>query len=174
MYSRTRCTLGQVKLDPARLGPVLLGLAMLLALSGCASWLDAGPRDPEVHLVRVELVKAKLLQQKFKLHFRVDNPNDNTLTVRGLRYRIYLDQWLLAEGESDEWLTVEPNSRAFFVVPIRTNLWQHMKPLAKRLEKPDQPIPYRLEGELKTGLFIGYDVHLERKGEIIPGDLISE
>ncbi|AMB85556.1 hypothetical protein AWM79_09705 [Pseudomonas agarici] len=152
-----------------------LGLVMLLALSGCASWLDAGPLDPEVHLVRVEPVKVKMLQQTFKLHLRVDNPNDNTLTVRGLRYRIYLDQWLLAEGESDEWLTVAPNSRAFFVVPVQTNLWQHLKPLAKRLKRQaDQPIPYRLEGELKTGLFIGYDVHLVRKGEIIASDLISE
>ncbi|SDS76239.1 LEA type 2 family protein [Pseudomonas fuscovaginae UPB0736] len=151
-----------------------LTLLVILALSGCASWLDAGPQDPVVSLVRVELVKAGLLQQKFKLHFRLDNPNDNTLTVRALHYRIYLDQWLLAEGESDQWLTVEPNSRMFFVVPVRTNLWQHVKPLAKRLEKPGRPIPYRLEGTLETGLFIGYDVHLEHKGEIIPRNLISE
>ncbi len=91
-----------------------LTLLVILALSGCASWLDAGPQDPVVSLVRVELVKAGLLQQKFKLHFRLDNPNDNTLTVRALHYRIYLDQWLLAEGESDQWLTVEPNSRMVF------------------------------------------------------------
>ncbi|KPA93187.1 MULTISPECIES: LEA type 2 family protein [Pseudomonas] len=149
-------------------------LLAALALSGCTSWLDAGPRDPELSVVRVELVKATLLQQKFKLHFRLDNPNDNTLTVRALHYRIYLDQWLLAEGDYDRWMTVEPNSRAFFVVPVRTNLWQYMKPLAKRLEKLGTPIPYRLEGTLETGLFIGYDVHLEHKGEIIPGDLISE
>lgn len=151
-----------------------LTLLAALALSGCASWLDAGPQDPEVSLVRVELVKANLLQQRFKLHFRIDNPNDETLTVRALHYRIQLDQWLLAEGESDQWLTVEPHSRASLVVPVRTNLWPYLKPLAKRLEKPGRPIPYRLEGTLETGLFIGYDVHLERKGEIIPGDLISE
>ena len=42
------------------------------------------------------------------------------------------------------------------------------------LETPDQPIPYRLEGTLQTGLFYGYDVHLTRKGEIIPGDFIPE
>ncbi|MNW10568.1 hypothetical protein D3C71_2078130 [compost metagenome] len=59
-------------------------------------------------------------------------------------------------------------------MPIRTNLWQHLREVVKLLKKPDQPIPYRLEGELKTGLFIGNDVHLSRYGEIIPGDFIPE
>ncbi|MGO1272536.1 MAG: LEA type 2 family protein, partial [Pseudomonas helleri] len=60
------------------------------------------------------------------------------------------------------------------VVPVRTNLWQHMRPLIKLLESPDEPIPYRLDGTLQTGLFFGYDVHVVRKGEIMPGDFIPE
>ena len=38
-------------------------------------------------------------EQRFKLYFRIDNPNDSTLTVRGLTYRIQLDAIKLAEGE---------------------------------------------------------------------------
>ena len=151
-----------------------IALAMMLMLSGCTSWFTSGDKDPEVHLVKVELVQAKLLEQRFKLHFRVDNPNDSTLTVRGLTYKVYLGPVQLTEGEYHEWFSVEPNSHAEFVVPIRTNLWQHVRPLVKLLESPDQPIPYRLEGTLETGLFFGYDVHLMRKGEIIPGDFIPE
>ena len=43
-----------------------------------------------------------------------------------------------------------------------------------RQHRKERPIPYRLEGELETGLFIGYDVHLARNGEIIPADFIPE
>ena len=57
-----------------------MALAMILMLSGCASWFGSADKDPDVHLVKVELVQAKLLEQRFKLHFRVDNPNDSTLT----------------------------------------------------------------------------------------------
>lgn len=39
-------------------------------------------------LVKVEVVRAKLLEQKFKLYFRVDNRDDADLTVRGLIYKV--------------------------------------------------------------------------------------
>jgi len=151
-----------------------LGLLMLLTLSGCASWFDTDTRDPEVRLVRVELVKARLVQQKFRLHFRVDNPNDDNLTVRSLHYRLYLDDWLLSEGESEGWFTVEANNHASLVIPARTNLWEHLRDLSRRLKHPHEPIPYRLEGELETGILLRHDVHLERKGEIIPAEITAE
>src|SRR5438128_678476 len=142
-----------------------IGLLMVLTLSGCASWFSDDRLDPQVHLIKVEVVRAKLLEQKFRLHFRIDNPNDSSLIVRGLVYRIHLGQILLADGEYSEWFTVEPKSSGYFKVPIRTNLWPQVREVVKLLRKPERPIPYRLEGELETGLFIGYDVHLARNGE---------
>ncbi|MHC8393233.1 LEA/WHy family protein [Pseudomonas sp. LB3P93] len=147
---------------------------LFLGLGGCASWFGDDLPDPQVHLAKVEVVRAKLLEQKFILHFRVDNPNDSDLTVRGLEYRIHLGDMLLAEGEHEHWFTVGPKRSAYFKVPIRTNLWPKVRDLVKMLKKPDQPIPYRLEGELETGLFIAHYVHLARNGVIIPADLIPE
>jgi LEA14-like dessication related protein len=139
----------------------LLSLLLFLGLAGCASWFDDDEPAPEVHLVKVEVVRAKLLEQKFILHFRID-------------YRIHLGDILLTEGEHDHWFTVGPKHSAYFKVPIRTNLWPKVRDLVKMLKKPDQPIPYRLEGVLQTGLFIAHDVHLARNGVIIPADLIPE
>ncbi|MFP0196134.1 LEA type 2 family protein [Pseudomonas sp. PHC1] len=149
-------------------------LLMFLGLGGCASWFSDDARDPAVHLVNVEVVRAKLLEQKFILHFRIDNPNDSDLTVRGLEYRIHLADLLLAEGEHEHWITVKPKSSAFYKVPIRTNLWPKVKEVVKMLKNPNQQIPYRLEGEMETGLFIAHYVHLARNGVIIPADLITE
>lgn len=149
-------------------------LLMFLGLGGCASWFSDDARDPAVHLVNVEVVRAKLLEQKFILHFRIDNPNDSDLTVRGLEYRIHLADLLLAEGEHEHWITVKPKSSAFYKVPIRTNLWPKVKEVVKMLKNPNQQIPYRLEGEMETGLFIAHCVHLARNGVIIPADLITE
>ena len=149
-------------------------LFLFLGLGGCASWFSSDEPDPEVHLVKVEVVRARLLDQKFILHFRVDNPNDSDLTVRGLEYRIHLADMLLAEGEHEHWITVNPKSSAFYNVPIRTNLWPKVKEVVKMLKNPHQQIPYRLEGEMETGLFIAHYVHLARNGVIIPADLITE
>ncbi|MBK5539449.1 LEA type 2 family protein [Pseudomonas sp. TH05] len=151
-----------------------ISLLWVLGLSGCASWFVDDTVDPQVHLVKVEVIRANMLEQRFRLLFRVDNPNDSDLTVRHLTYRIHLDRLLLAEGEHEHWFTVGPKSSGYFKVAVRTNLWPQVRDVVKLLRNPRQPIPYRLEGELETGLFIGYDVHLKRNGEIIPGDFIPE
>src|SRR5690606_15927894 len=122
----------------------------------------------------VDVVKARLLEQQFVLRFRIDNPNGVSLPVRGLVYDVTLNDIPLADGESSTWFTVPAYGRMEFDVPVRTNLWRHMKYIVKLLEKPDQPIRYRLQGEVKTGLLFGRSVHLSRKGEIIPGDFIPE
>ncbi|AUO45129.1 LEA/WHy family protein [Pseudomonas ogarae] len=149
-------------------------LLLLVGLGGCASWQGEQAPEPQVHLVKVEVVRARLLEQKFTLHFRVDNPGDSDLTVRGLTYRIHLGDLLLTEGEHEHWFTVRPRHSAYFKVPIRTNLWPQVRDVVKLLEKPRQQIPYRLEGELETGLFIADYVHLERNGVIIAADFIAE
>ncbi len=143
-------------------------------LGGCASWFGDDGKDPEVHLLSVQVVKAKLLQQEFVLHFRIDNPNDDSLTVSGLRYRVYLAGILLADDEYDQWLSVDGHASEPFDVPVRTNLWQHLRDVVKLLRHPDRPIPYRLEGELKTGLVFGRDVVLRRTGDVVPGELIHK
>lgn len=152
----------------------IIGLLILLNLSGCSTWFTGNFQDPDIHLVKVEVIKAKLLEQQFMLHFRIDNPNDSNLPIRGLQYTIRLNDILLADGESSDWFTIPANGREYFQVPVRTNLWRHLKDIAKLLKNSDQPIRYRLDGELKTGLFFGRDLHLARSGEIIPGDFIPE
>lgn len=151
-----------------------LMLISLLLLSGCASWFGTPYQDPEVHLVKVETVKARLLQQEFVLHFRIDNPNDSRLLVRALRYKVRLNELTLAEGESDQWVNVAAHSHKTFKVPIRTNLWEHLKDIVKLLKHPDRPIHYRLDGDLSSGFFWPRSLHLSRSGEIIPGDFIPE
>lgn len=152
----------------------IISLVWVFALlSGC-SWMSGSFEKPDVKLVKVDVVKARLLEQQFKLHFSIDNPNDFSLPVRGLAYKVKLNDVDLAEGESSLWFTVPANGRQNFEVPVNTNLWRHMKYIVKLLQKPDQPIRYNLEGDIKTGLLFGQTVHIARDGEIIPGDFIPE
>ncbi|WP_205298012.1 LEA type 2 family protein [Pantoea sp. Cy-639] len=150
----------------------VLGL-LLSGLAGCASWGDSDWRQPEVHLVKVEKVRMNLHQQEFVLHLRVVNPNDERLFIRTLAYTLQLDDLVLAQDEASLWRSVGGHARRTFKITARTNLWQHLKPLAKLL-RSKQPLQYHLQGELATGLIIHQDLHLTRSGEIIPGDLKPE
>lgn len=153
---------------------LLLFSFLILQLTGCASWLDGDYRDPEVSLVKVEAVKVRLLEQEFILHVRVDNPNNGRLFIRNLAYTVRLNDLLLAEGEESLWRSVGGHARRTFKIPVRTNLWQKVKPLAKMLRNTDLPLRYRLDGELNSGLIFTRELHLSRSGEIIPGDLLPE
>ncbi|WP_341303336.1 LEA type 2 family protein [Pseudomonas sp. TMP25] len=156
----------------------ILSLMMLFGLisglGGCSSLSSGDFKDPEVRLVNVDVVKAKLLEQQFMLRFRIDNPNSFSLPVRGLDYAVYLNQVKLAEGESNASFTVPAHGHHSFNVPVRTNLWRHLRQIVKALEKPDEPIPYRFQGAVKTGWLFGRSVHMSRNGEIIPGNHIPE
>ncbi|MGS7253172.1 LEA type 2 family protein [Pseudomonas anuradhapurensis] len=157
---------------PARLllAPLLACLALL---AGCSSWGGDDWREPEVHLVEVETVKARLLEQEFVLHLQVVNPNDSRLFIRNLSYAIRLNDLLLVQDETSLWRSVGGHARRTFKITARTNLWQQLKPLAKLL-KSGQPLHYSLQGELATGLLMHRDLHLSRSGEIIPGDYHPE
>jgi len=157
---------------PARLllAPLLACLALL---AGCSSWGGDDWREPEVHLVEVETVKARLLEQEFVLHLQVVNPNDSRLFIRNLSYAIRLNDLLLVQDETSLWRSVGGHARRTFKITARTNLWQHLKALAKLL-KSGQPLHYSLQGELATGLLMHRDLHLSRSGEIIPGDYHPE
>jgi LEA14-like dessication related protein len=85
-----------------------------------------------------------------------------------------LNDMLLSEGVYSDWFIVKANSHKNFSVPIRTNLWEHLKDISRVLGKSGQPVHYRLDGKLKTGFLFGHSVRIGRNGDIIPGDLIPE
>ncbi|NLZ78488.1 MAG: hypothetical protein GX908_03135 [Gammaproteobacteria bacterium] len=153
---------------------LLLLLSLLSALSGCSTWVGSSFKTPDIQLVDVELIHAKLLEQQFVLHFRIDNPNSKSLPMRSINYRVMLNDTPLATGTNNQWLTVPGNSYAYFKIPVHTNLWRHMKVIMRMLEKPDQPIHYALHADVSTGLLLGKKINILRHGDIIPGDYIRE
>lgn len=151
----------------------LLLTSCVLLLAGCAGWSGEQWRESQVHLVKVETVKARLLQQEFVIHLRVDNPNDSRLFIRNLNYSVRLNQLLLVDDEASIWRSVAAHEGRTFKITARTNLWKQLKPLAKLL-KSRQPLRYSLQAELNTGLIIWRGLHLSRSDEIMPGDFLPE
>lgn len=148
---------------------------LLLAFftSSCSTWFGRDFREPEVQLVNVELVYARLLEQEFLLEFRIDNPNEQSLPVRGMTYNLDINGISLGRGQSNQWLTVPANGSARFELRAHTNLWRHVKSLVALFRNPDQPISYALEAELKTGLMFNKKVPVRRRGSFTPGEYLD-
>lgn len=150
-----------------------LGL-LLGMLPGCSTWFGKDFTEPDVQLVNVELVYARLLEQEFLLEFRVKNPNSRSLPIRGLTYNVLLNDIPLGHGQSNQWINVPAGGERRFTLRAHTNLWRHARQVVAILKKPDQPIRYALEGELKTGLMFNKNVKVRRQGSITPGDYLND
>ncbi|MEX5568414.1 LEA type 2 family protein [Pseudomonas syringae] len=152
----------------------IISLALILfGLSGCSLLSFDRAQEPEVHLLKVQVVKARLTQQDFKLYFEVDNPNEDSLLVRGLKYKITLNDMVLVDDTFSDWFVVDGNSRKTFVVPIRTNLWRYARYIAQLLKKPDELVHYQLDGKLKTGIVFRHNMRIGTSGDVLPEDLIQ-
>lgn len=126
-------------------------VAALASISGCSSWFWDDFKNPEVQLTKVEMLKARALGQEFLFRYRIDNPNSTPLSVRGLVYRVTVEGIEVANGETGYSIEVPPNSSAYYEIPVQTNLWRHLKQVARLLKK-EKPLHYELDGELKSGV----------------------
>ena len=144
-------------------------LAGLFSLNGCAVF-NRSYTEPEVTLANVEMLKSNLWEQSFRLRLRVDNPNDRNLPIRGMHYRVYLNDMRLATGVTDRAFNVPAYGSEYFDVTVRSNIWRHLGDLVKLVEH-QQPVDYRIDGHISTGLFWAPRLSLHEEGTLDPADL---
>lgn len=150
-------------------GLMLVLLTGLLTLNGCAVF-NRSYTEPEVTLSNVEMLKANLWEQSFRLRMRVDNPNDRALPIRGMHYQVYLNNMRLATGVTDQSFTVPAYGSEYFNLTVRSNMWRHLGDLIKMVEH-QKPVDYRINGHISTGLFWAPRLTLSRHGTLDPADL---
>lgn len=153
----------------------LIALSMtLMLLNGCSTWLSSDFEQPDIQLTNIELIQAKLLEQEFKLQFRVDNPNNSSLPLKNMKYDVHINNIPLAQGSQKIWVTVPANQYKYIELTVFTNLWRHMKSIIRLVEQPNHPIEYKLDTEFKTGGIFGKKVKVSRTGQFVPSNLLLE
>ncbi|SDT95857.1 LEA type 2 family protein [Halopseudomonas salegens] len=154
---------------PQRILVISLTMFGLMLLSGCAI-LNPGYSKPDIHLANVDMLKSNLWEQSFRLQLRIDNPNDRSLPIRGMHYQVYLNDIRLATGVSNNHFDVPAYGSEYFELNVRSNLWRHIVDIGKLVENR-QPVTYRIEGHIRTGLFMARTITLRESGSLDPADL---
>ena len=145
----------------------LVALAASAGLGGCAS-LGTSLTPPELSIVRVELVKSDLFEQRIKARMRVQNPNDRELAVRGLTYTIEVGGEEFGRGMSGGSFIVPAMGEAEFDMTVTANVAGTLLKLAEKAQKaggrtPDS-IDYRIVGQVSLDAGLMCTIPFEEKG----------
>jgi len=145
---------------------LLLLLALLLA--GCAS-APGAPAPPLVHLSDLRVKDVRLFEQRYTLVLRLENPNPEELSVRGMAYRVLLNDVEVGGGTARTELVIPPYEEALVEVDMTSNLFSlldRMRGFARRSDdgfelairgtvsvaNASQPLPFTVRAQFGGGM----------------------
>lgn len=148
----------------ARVSCIALLALSLAAGVGCAKGgrLPSSLLPPAVTVADLQPLEATLFEQRLQVALRVRNPNDVALPVRGIRYTLHVGGKLLAQGASEERLTVPALADELLTTTATTSslsLFRQLRSLSQDAKADyalagalflvgrDTPLPFEQEGE---------------------------
>ena len=125
-------------------------LGITLMLGACAAIESTEP--PKVRLVDVKLLESGVFEQQMLVDLRIINPNNVDLPLDGLAFELEVNDNVLAEGYSNEAVTVPRLGEARIPVRASTSLLGLVQQFVT-LSQSDH-LSYRLKGRAYVqGLF---------------------
>lgn len=116
----------------------------VLWLAGCAVLPEF--ETPRLSVIAIEMQSADIFSQRLKVRMRVLNPNSRELPVKGISYRIEVNDSELGQGLTNTPFVVPALGEAEFDVQVTANVAGMLAKLLSR-RKPEA-IDYRLVGEV--------------------------
>ncbi len=119
---------------------------MALVLSGCAGMMTQAER-PEVSLTNITLVESNLLEQRYRVQLRVQNPNNFDLPIDGLQMRLELNNQPFVTAVSASPVNVPRFGSALVEVDAVSTLAGLLQQLKGITAKKVEIVNYKLSGK---------------------------
>ena len=137
--------------------------ALLITLSGCASTFKL--EAPKLSVVSMKVQSADIFSQRMQIRMLVQNPNDRELPVKGITYRIEVNDAELGQGVADTPFVVPAMGEAEFDMVFTANLATALSQLLSR-KGSAETIDYRLRGEVALSSGLLRHVPFDERGSV--------
>jgi LEA14-like dessication related protein len=124
---------------------LIAGVVAAMALASCASAFKL--EAPQLSVISMKVQSADLFSQRMLVRMRVLNPNARELPVKGISYRIEVNDAELAQGLTDTAFVVPAMGEAEFDVQVTANLATALSQILSRKGSSDT-LDYRLVGSV--------------------------
>lgn len=137
----------------------------VLALCGCAL-LRGHPEPPRVSLAGIDVVNLGLIEQRFNLQLRVQNPNSIALPVQGMDFVLQINNRDFAYGVTNQPVTIPAFGETLVNVDVVSNLARVYEQLRGLGMGVNNRLRYELSGGVGLANWAG-KIPFESKGEIM-------
>jgi LEA14-like dessication related protein len=124
-------------------------LFITLLLSSCATLIQDYEK-PGLQLTDLQILPSQGLEQRFRLKFRVVNPNNAAFPVDGMNFKLSLRGLAVATGVSDKTFILQPLSENTFEVDVSASLFNSGRVLLDILNAKPQELAYEINAKIFT------------------------
>lgn len=139
---------------------------MLMLVSACAT-LSPDFEQPSVRVSSFRPLPSEGLSPRFEIGLRVINPNADALKLRGMSYRIFLDEYELVEGAANDLPSVPGYGEADFKVLAVVSLMEGLRFVNSMMQKPATEVRYKVQAKLDIGALLPA-IRIEETGLLAP------
>lgn len=142
-------------------------LIFLALFSGCAV-LPSAIESPHVSLNNLQVLDMTLLEQRYTVTLRVQNPNPVPIPISGMNFRLDINDSELGRGVTNQAVTVPAYGEALVEINLVSNLMRLFNQIRGLESNKEQSLRYRLAGGISVEDRLG-KLPFEYQGEFNPG-----
>ncbi|GAB4507770.1 MAG: LEA type 2 family protein [Sulfuricaulis sp.] len=144
----------------------LITLFFVVMLSGCAV-LQSAIEPPQVTMNNLQIRDMTLLEQRYAVTLRVQNPNPIPLPISGMNFQLDINDTELGRGVSNQAVTVPAYGEALVEIRLVSNLMRIFNQIRGLESSKGQSLRYRLSGGLSISDRMG-KLPFDYRGEFNP------
>jgi LEA14-like dessication related protein len=126
-----------------------LFVTVILLLIPIASCSTINTIQPEVNLMRLDVLDVTLSHVNLLAELRVFNPNETSVTIQGVDYTLYLEDIKVFSGRSGLAQTINPQEYGFLTLRLSTAYWNIIQLLNRLPDKAD--VAFSMQGSIRVG-----------------------
>lgn len=145
---------------------LLIHTFLVLFITGCAG-LQNKVETPRVTVADIELVELKLLEQRYRVALRIQNPGRTELSVEGMSFELAIDDKDFAHGVSSMPFSVPAFEEVLVQVAVVSSVFSLFEQLRALEKASGKQLQYRISGKLGiSGSLVS--IPFEYQGELGP------
>ena len=134
-------------------------------LAGACARAPVSMEPPQVTLAGISLVGVDLLEQRYEIRLRVQNPNHFDFIIEGMQYQVEINDKVFARGLSNHTVSVPHDGMRTVRVEAVSTLNDVLRQLEVDERNGPEVLRYRVSGTLKLR-HQANDVAFDHRGEI--------